>query len=269
MIDPIRLNQITLNLLSNAVKYTPAGGTVIFSADSRQRPDGKLDCTLTVRDTGIGMSQKFQQRMFEPFSQEYDNPGRPKAGSGTGLGLSIVHRVVELLGGTIEVHSELGRGTEIIARYAVPKAEASPQNSPVAASGAEKLRGTVLLAEDNPINTQIALRILTEMGLTVEMAENGKSAVDCFAASAEGYYRAVLMDLQMPVMNGYEAAQAIRALPRGDAESVPIIAMTADAFSAAMRRSREAGMSDYITKPLEPELLFKTLQNNLRSKADR
>jgi len=259
--DKIRLNQIALNLLSNAVKYTPSGGTVTYVSDSEDLPDGTIRHVMEIRDTGIGMSAAFQKQMFQPFSQEYDNPARPKAESGTGLGLSIVKRIADLMGSTLTVQSAPGKGTSIRCTTIFPCAEndprfcssARPQPEPEAPP--VPLRGKVLLAEDNPINTQIAVRLLTSFGLEVDCAADGRQAADCFASSAPGEYRAVLMDLQMPVLNGYEAAAAIRAMSRPDARTVPIYAMTADAFSEAIERCRKAGMDGHITKPLHPKLL--------------
>ncbi len=267
--DHIRLNQITLNLLSNAVKYTPEGGTVTFSAATKKQADGKLFCEIRVRDTGIGMSPAFQKQMFEPFSQEYDNPNRPKAGTGTGLGLSIVKRLVDLVGGTISVKSAPGEGTDIRVCFAAPEASAA-QSQAAESTGTYRektpLAGKILLAEDNEINTYIAVRLLTAFGLEVETAENGRRAVALFSASKPWEYNAVLMDIQMPLLNGYEATSQIRALPRADAAAVPIIAMTADAFSAAQEESRRVGMDDYITKPLAPEVLRNVLEKAIRTK---
>jgi len=267
--DKVRLNQITFNLLSNAVKYTPAGGSVTFRFSAARRPDGKLDCTLTVRDTGIGMSQAFQEHMFEPFTQESSNPARPKAETGTGLGLSIVQRLVQLMGGQTKVESALSKGTCITVCFVFP--EAAVPARPEQDGNARKpwqtapLRGRVLLAEDNAMNTEIAVRLLTAFGLQVDCAENGEAAVSRFRASAPGVYRMILMDIQMPVLDGCSAAAAIRAAGRPDSASIPIVAMTADAFTAARDRSRAAGMNDYLTKPLDPAALYELLKKHLQS----
>ena len=267
-VDKIRYNQIALNLLSNAVKYTPAGGTITYESRALKRPDGLIDCSFTVSDTGIGMSGQFQKTMFEPFTQEYDNPERMKLSSGTGLGLSIVKRLVDLMGGSIAVNSALGKGTQITVGFALPDAAAelpetdSPAADEPAGSGA--LSGTVLLAEDNAINAEIAVRILGGLGVQIDRAENGRQAAERFGASQPGQYFAVLMDIQMPVMNGCDATRAIRALPREDAKTVPIIAMTADAFEESVRMARDAGMDDYITKPIDPRKLRAVLERSLR-----
>ncbi len=268
LVDQTRLNQITLNLLSNAVKYTPPGGKVIFAARTQMQEDGRVACEIRVKDTGIGMSREFQQKMFEPFTQEYDNPGRDKMNTGTGLGLSIVKKLVDLMKGTVSVQSELGKGTEFILRFCAEAAgtgENTASGTGTAKPEAEKkLEGEVLLAEDNPINTEIARRILESIGVSVVHAENGKEALDIFEKTAPGTFMAVLMDIQMPVMNGYEATEAIRGLERKDASEIPIIAMTADAFSAALEHSREIGMNDYITKPIDPQQLRHTLEKNVK-----
>jgi CheY-like chemotaxis protein len=268
LVDRTRLNQITLNLMSNAVKYTPPGGAVSFSAESRKRPDGRLDCEIHVADTGIGMSQEFQRTMFEPFTQEYENPGREKTGTGTGLGLAIVKKIVDLMGGAISVESELGRGTDfcisLICDAADLSSAAGADAEPMPHPEGRRLSGTVLLAEDNPINAEIARRILRSMGLETVHAENGREAVDAFAAAPPGTFAAVLMDIQMPIMDGYEATLGIRALLRPDAGEIPIIAMTADAFSAALEHSRAVGMTGYTTKPIDPDELRAELEKVIK-----
>ena len=265
--DSTRLNQITLNLLSNAVKYTPTGGTVTYISDSENLPDAKIRFGFEIRDTGIGMSKAFQEKMFEPFAQEYDNPLRPKGTTGTGLGLAIVKKMVDLMGGTLKVESELGKGTVVRCEIVFPDAlrdehwNARLKQQPAVSVSADALHGRVLLAEDNEINREIALRIVGGFGPEVDCAENGRRAVELFAASAPGTYRAVLMDIQMPLMNGYDATCAIRALPRPDAQTVPVIAMTADAFADAMQRGFEAGMTEYLLKPLDPQKLYAVLKS--------
>ena len=264
--DRIRINQITLNLISNAVKYTPPGGTVTYISDSEDLPDARIRFGFELRDTGIGMSREFQEKMFEPFTQEYDNPARPKGLTGTGLGLSIVKKMVDLMGGAISVESAPGQGTTVRCSIVFPDAQRDPryrgwQDAGGAAEApAAPLRGKVLLAEDNPVNTEIAVRILESFGLRVDCAENGAKALERFSASAPGEYGAILMDIQMPLMNGYEAARAIRALSRPDAAAVPILAMTADAFAESVERSARAGMNEHLTKPLEPARIRTALE---------
>ncbi|MCI2062399.1 MAG: ATP-binding protein [Eubacteriaceae bacterium] len=265
VVDKVRLNQITMNLLSNAVKYTPAGGTVTYISESRRLDGGMVRCKFIVKDTGIGMSEEFQKTMFDPFAQE-NNPDSPTVtGSGTGLGLSIVKRIIDLMGGTIEVNSRQGEGTAVTVTLDLPQAEpaGSAGGGQKAGGGAAEITLTraakFMLVDDNIINREIAVRILGNMGATVDQAENGAVAAEMFAQSGIGEYDAVLMDIQMPVMNGYESAEAIRVMEREDAKTVPIIAMTADAFAEAVQRSREAGMNDYITKPIDRNILVEKL----------
>ena len=262
--DRIRLNQIALNLLSNAVKYTPAGGTVTCVTSGRRLPDGRIDCRIGVRDTGIGMSEEFQEKMFEPFTQEYDAAPVGRSESGTGLGLSIVKRIVDLMGGTIDVKSAPGAGTDITVAFVFPaaaetEAAADGQAAPDTAKDSAPLRGRVLLAEDHPINAEIAQRLLENFGLEVEWVKDGREALERFAEAAPGTFDIVLMDIQMPNMNGCEASEAIRALDRSDAAVIPICAMTSNAYVEDVERCLRAGMNGHIAKPLDPKLLRQTL----------
>ena len=264
--DRIRLNQIALNLLSNAVKYTPPGGTVICRTAGARLPDGRIDCRIEVSDTGIGMSEEFQKMMFEPFTQEAGSSRCAGQAGGTGLGLSIVKRIVDLMDGTIAVRSETGRGTDITVRFAFPEAEEAPAADcalPARDAADGPLHGSVLLAEDHPINAEIAQRLLEGFGLEVVWAHDGEMAVSLFSGEPAGTFAAVLMDIQMPRMNGYDAARAIRALPRRDAQTVPIIAMTADAYAEDVERCLRAGMNAHVAKPLDPKLLRRTLASLL------
>jgi signal transduction histidine kinase/ActR/RegA family two-component response regulator len=269
--DKIRLNQITLNLLSNAVKYTPPGGSIICTSTTEKIPPDKIKYGFEVSDTGIGMSKEFQKKMFEPFEQEHDNPLRPGNMSGTGLGLSIVKKLVDLMGGTISVDSERGKGTTIRVSIVFPNAlcdaryECLLHKDKKKQSSIQKdLQGTILVAEDHPINAEIAKRILHSFGLNTIHAKNGKEAVELFNSAAPNTYIAILMDIQMPIMNGYEATKHIRALNRPDAKSIPIIAMTADAFANAMDKGLSSGMNEYLVKPLNPQKLYAVLKEKLK-----
>ena len=262
-IDQVRFNQLAMNLVSNAIKYTPEGGSVTVSAHGTKRPDGLCDCVFRVADTGIGMSEAFQKTMFEPFTQETDNPMRDRTMQGSGLGLALVKKIADLMGGTLSVKSRLGKGTEISLSFTAEEANSASSPGTDADDGlpseSRTLSGKVLLAEDNEINMEIAKRILESFGLEIIYASNGQSAVEQFSTSAPAECRAILMDIQMPIMNGYDATSAIRALNRPDAKSVPIIAMTADAFTAAVEHSKSVGMSDYVTKPLDIRQLYRAL----------
>lgn len=267
LVDLPRINQIALNLLSNAVKFTPPGGTVTCIAEGKRCGDKMVDCSFEVRDTGVGMSESFQKVMYVPFTQEQTTTGRLLNENGTGLGLSIVERLVQLMGGTIEVNSEPGKGTSVKTSFRFPEAEREKQ-TPDAAEGrqsaAKPLRGRVLVAEDHPINTEIASRLLENFGLEVTAAENGARAVELFENARPGEYCAILMDVQMPVMDGYAATKTIRAMDRPDSGTIPIIAMTGDAYAEDVQRALESGMNAHVSKPLDPKLLRATLAGLLK-----
>ena len=264
--DSVRWRQIALNLVMNAIKYTPAGGTVTVSSGAVLQENGIALCHLAVEDTGIGMTEAFLEHAFEPFSQDNQNSARRKLSGGTGLGLYIVKRLVEILGGTIRLESVCGKGT--LADCSIPAQAVAPETDLPDENGADDeavpLHGHVLLAEDNEINAEIASRILEEIGVTADRAEDGLSAVDRFSASSPGTYDMILMDIQMPLMDGYEATAAIRALPHADAKTVPIITMTADAFDSAKNRAIEAGVNDFLTKPLDRNRVKETIRAYLK-----
>lgn len=256
-VDRLRFSQIFFNLLSNAAKFTPTGGTVEFTGRKVAQEGEKVKMEFRVKDNGIGMSEEFLTHLYDPFSQE-----RSKLGDtvkGTGLGLPIVKSLVDIMGGTISVQSQLGKGTEFIVELTVPLAEreALEQQNEVST---ESLKGArILLVEDNEINIYVAQLILEKAGCLVEVARDGKQAVEQFKASAEGYYRAILMDVRMPVMNGIDATKEIRALSRNDAKTVPVIAMTADAFDEERKQTLDAGMNYHLSKPINPQLLYSVL----------
>ena len=204
------------------------------------------------------MSEEFMKHMYEPFSQEKRSESVQTPG--TGLGLSIVKKYVDLLDGTIRVESRLHAGTRWEITIPVTKLQNGLEEKPKAES-LESLKGRrILLCEDNQMNTEIAAMLLKNKGMLVEAAENGIIGLEKFAASPEGYYDLVLMDIRMPEMDGYEATRNIRTLKRQDALKVPIIAMTADAFEESVHAAKEAGMNAYITKPVEPRKMYETLQ---------
>ena len=261
--DILRVNQIYFNLLSNAVKYSPEGTVIHASVEETRTADQKVRIAASIRDEGIGMSEAFQKVLFDPFTQENRNDNSEMRG--TGLGLAIVKKILDAMGGTITVQSKPGAGTEFdfsfTCDYEEEKDGAEERTSAPAPEVQQSLKGLhVLLCEDHPLNQEIAKALLRDRGILFDLAENGESAVKLFTASTIHYYDAVLMDLRMPVMDGYEAARAIRASGRRDAESVPIIAMTADAFTESMQKAKEAGMNAYVTKPIEPEKLYRALQ---------
>jgi signal transduction histidine kinase/ActR/RegA family two-component response regulator len=260
VLDKLRFNQMCFNLLSNAVKYTPEGGTVTLLIHDKMVTETRFAMDLEISDTGIGMSEEFQKTMFEPFTQE--NRNDVSQTRGTGLGLAIVKKIVDVMQGTITVRSKPGEGSTFQINLevdSVPRETVAKVAAP-AADYADLAGKHVLLCEDHPLNQEIAKALLQKKGLVVETAENGQVGREKFSASAPGYYDAILMDIRMPVLDGYEAAREIRALERPDAKSVPIIAMTAEAFADSIEKAKQAGMNDYITKPVEPEKLFRVLQ---------
>jgi len=261
MLDKIRMNQITLNILSNAVKYTPRGGEVIFRTQFEAMQDDKMSFLISVEDNGIGMSREFLEVIYDEFAQETSNPLRNTAdvSSGTGLGIPIVKKLLDLMSGEINIQSELGKGTTVNIRLLLEGAEDPSKGEGQQGDAEETVEGKILFAEDNEINAAIAERIFEEIGVVPDHAENGREAVEKFSTSAPGTYKAIFMDIQMPLMNGYEATEAIRALDREDAKTIPVIAMTADAFADAMDKAKAAGMTEFTTKPLNPEELRRLL----------
>ena len=221
-----------------------------------------------VSDDGIGMSEKFQRVLFEPFTQESRDDVSERRGSG--LGLAIVKRMVDLMGGEISVKSRMGLGTAFTIRAefdCVPAEQAKKSRAESGENDYSRLSGChVLLCEDHPLNQEIVKSLLNEKGMIVETAENCREGVAQFSNSPQYYYSVVLMDIRMPVMGGYEATREIRALPRVDAATVPIIAMTADAFEDDVKRCFAAGMDGHIAKPFEPEKLYAMLLKSLRER---
>jgi len=264
-VDKLKVNKIALNLISNAIKFTSSGGTVTVTPYCSPACSGPLCCGFIVEDTGMGMSKEFMKHMYEPFSQEKRSESVQTPG--TGLGLSIVKRYVDLLGGTISVESRLHEGTRWEVTLPVTQLQNGLQEKP-AVESLEALKGQrILLCEDNQMSTEIASMLLKDKGMLVDTAENGLIGLKKFADSPEDYYDMVLMDIRMPEMDGLEAARQIRALKRPDAGTIPIIAMTADAFEESIREAKDVGMNAYITKPVEPGKMFETLRHWTKSDA--
>lgn len=268
--DSVRLQQIFMNMMSNAVKYTPPGGHIRFALSeqpSEKENVGRYE--FIFEDNGRGMSPAFQAKLFEPFEREEDV--RVNKEQGTGLGMSITLNIVKLMDGDIQVESEPGKGTKFTVTVFLPIvcAQEAEEAGEQGISAEEAMRGErfaghrILVAEDNELNREIAAEIFAMAGLSVEMAENGREAVEKFKASAPGEFEMIFMDIQMPELNGYEAAGEIRALPREDAESIPIVAMTANAFAEDIQNARAAGMNDHVAKPLELDKLFGTMARYL------
>lgn len=262
--DQKRLDQILFNLLSNAVKYTQNSGKVWFSMHAQEQREDRLHLVICVKDNGIGMTREFQNKMFQPFAQEE----RKIAGmNGTGLGLAIVRNLVDLMGGNIRVESRVGAGTSFWVEMDVSPAEQQAEEEELreCSAGSSRLRNAhILLCEDNVMNQEIMVSILETMEILTDVAADGKQGVDLYLEHESGYYQAVLMDCRMPVMDGYEATRIIRGAGRRDSRKIPIIALTADAFEEDRRRCMDAGMSDFLTKPVDIQKLEKVLNQSIQ-----
>jgi len=263
LLDKLRINQIFFNLLSNAVKYTPEGGTVEYHLEETVS-GGKMRLTAFVRDNGIGIGDEFRKRLYEPFSQEGRSADPDAVGNSTGLGLAIVKHLVDMMHGTVTAESAVGRGSTFTVSAeadCIPVGDYHAIYGAKASAGAKKrLSGKrVLLCEDNSLNQEIAVSILAEAGMTAETAENGLVGTEMFQKAPAGYYDFILMDIRMPFLDGYEATKAIRASGKADAASVPIVAMTADAYDSDVGKCIAIGMNAHISKPISPEAVYATL----------
>lgn len=261
--DKTRIEQILVNLLNNAVKFTPERGRVLLAFKTAEGNGGRVWLTAKVKDDGIGITPEFQKKMFEPFSLDVERQGG--ATGGTGLGLSIVKRLVELMGGTLDCESAVGKGTEFTVKIPLAATgerrlshERTPQKEQADDADLSGIR--VLLADDHKLNILVAKKLLERKNIIIDIAENGREALDKFRAAAPGFYDAILMDIRMPVMDGLEATRLIRAEERGDAKKIPIIAMSANAFDEDVRLSLEVGMDAHLSKPVEPQVLYETLE---------
>ena len=263
--DIPHLTEICTNLVSNAVKYTGAGGTIRCGVTQKPgEKEGWCDTVVTVADNGIGMSQEFQQRIFEPFERERTSTVSKVEGSGIGMG--IVKKLVGLMGGTVEVESKIGVGSTFTVTIPCRIASEEEVQAKRAADPAdrESLRGTrILLTEDNDLNAEIATELLQEEGCTVDRAKDGVECVDMLEKAANGTYQLILMDVQMPVMNGYDATKKIRRMDDPQKANIPIVAMTANAFSEDKQVALDAGMNDHIAKPINMSVLVPTLRKYL------
>ncbi|MBQ2705592.1 MAG: response regulator [Agathobacter sp.] len=275
--DKLRLNQVLINLLGNAVKFTPKQGTITLDIHQEMiAPKGYGVYIFRVKDTGVGIGEEFLDKVFQAFERDKANTSGIQ---GTGLGLSITKSIVEMMGGKISVESELGKGTEFIVKVVFMLQDVDEQNFTPEKLKAQKdvqqesqreeqkelFNGKkVLLAEDNDLNRQIARMILKEAQFVVEEAVNGQEAYEKIKAAEEGEYAVVLMDIQMPIMDGYEATKLIRNLSNRALANVPIIAMTANAFAEERKKALACGMNGHVAKPIDINILFKTIANILK-----
>ena len=257
--SPAHVKRILMNILSNAVKYNRENGSIYISCReliSEQQDMATIE--FVCRDTGIGMTDEFQKHIFEPFAQEHT--GSRTKFAGTGLGMPITKKLVEKMGGTIAFESEKGVGTKFVIRIPFKidmEADKCEEQEDVSEKSIKVLH--ILLAEDNELNMEIAECMLQKEGADVTKAWNGLEAVEIFRKSIAGEFDVILMDIMMPVMNGYEATKLIRSLDREDARKIPIVAMTANAFTEDRMRAKEAGMDEHISKPFDVKLLLKVI----------
>lgn len=259
--DKTRLNQIFFNIISNAIKFTPEGGTVSYRIENLKIHDNIISGDYIVADTGIGISKEFQKRMFTEFARDEKSVSHVQ---GTGLGLPIARSLVELMGGSISVDSELGKGTVITVHliFEIAHGQGNYMSTRVVSDDTDYeilKKKRVLLVEDHPLNTEIAKKLLEKKDMIVYCAENGQDAINKFLVSNEGFFDVILMDIRMPVMDGLTAARNIRKMDRRDADSIPIIAMTANAYDADRQESKKAGMNAHLAKPVNAKEMYQTI----------
>ena len=258
--SPLHVQRVVANISSNAVKYNRVGGTIDYTLDEIPRDAHHAVYRFTVRDTGIGMSEEFQKHIYEPFARETD--AVRSEFKGTGLGMSIAKELVDRMGGTITLHSKLGEGTTFVVELPM-ELDLTAHEEPEVRGPLPSLHGMrLLLAEDNELNAEVARYVLEKAGAVVTTAADGKQALTAFEASGQGdapRFDAILMDVVMPNMDGLAAARAIRASAHPQAKTIPIIAQTANAFAEDAKRTREAGMNDHVSKPLDEAQLIRVL----------
>ena len=261
--DPLRLEQILINVLANAVKFTPDGGQIsLWIVQKDTAPAGYADFEFHIKDNGIGMSEEFQKHIFEQFARE--RTSTVSKIQGTGLGMAITKSLVDMMGGRITVKSGQGKGSEFTISLRFPIGEAKTGQTPPAAKASAFTGKKLLVVEDNELNLEIASTLLKEAGFEVDTAENGKIAVEKVEAASADRYDLILMDIQMPEMDGYEATRRIRALPDAKKAALPIVAMTANAFEDDRKNALHAGMNGHIAKPLDIPKLFQVLSELLK-----
>lgn len=272
--DELRLNQVLINIIGNALKFTPEYGTITVSVEQILQEDEMAGMRFSVNDTGIGIKKENLLRIFHSFEQEEESTA--KKYGGTGLGLAISNSLVKLMGGKLEVRSEVGVGSEFYFTLMFPrdKEDSKVQKFHSILADTQKQKydfsgKRILLVEDNELNAEIAKTILEMAGIIIEVAENGKEAVEVFEKMPAEYYNAILMDIRMPVMDGLEATKRIRTLGKEDSRTVPIIAMTANAFDEDSKKSIDSGMNGHLSKPIEIEHLYQVLEGIMEEKSQK
>ena len=266
--DATKVEQILVNILNNAVKFTPDGGKIKLEYEETPVNEECSEYRISVQDTGIGMDEEFQKHAFEAFERE--RTSTESKTEGTGLGLAIVKKLVELMGGQVSIQSKVGKGTKITVclRLKIAGQEdidiVEKQKEPAIATNT-KLEGVrILLTEDNELNAEIAKEILNSAGIQVDWVEDGSACLAKLEHAEASYYQLILMDIQMPKMNGYETAKRIRQMTDTQKAQIPIIAMTANAFSDDQKRALDVGMNGFITKPIDVDRMLKTIQQTLQ-----
>ena len=265
--DELRIEQILINIISNAIKYTPDGNEVDLIAEELSEDADKNRYRFVIRDTGVGISEDYLPHIFDSFTREQSTTINRV--QGTGLGLAITAKVVEMMGGTISVDSRLGEGSVFTVVLDLESREENATAEKTAPEDSETFDLSdcrVLLVEDNAVNAEIATMVLEHAGIQVEQAENGKVGLELVREREPGYYHAVLMDIQMPVMNGYEATEAIRALDGVYFQNIPIIAMSANAYDEDVQACLDAGMNAHVAKPFDPAKLLELLNEEIRNR---
>ncbi len=263
--DALKLKQVLVNILSNAVKFTPRDGSVELVVELMRMDGDWATMRFTIKDTGIGIDKKFLPYLFNAFEQE--SAGNTTRYGGTGLGLAISKNIIDLMGGSIRVESEKGVGSTFFVTVAFPVTAVATDSAAGDGEAADFTGMRALLAEDNEINREIAMAILEDKGFKVDPVTDGDEALQAFSGHPVGTYDVILMDIRMPFMDGFEATESIRAMKeRPDAKNVPIVAMSANAFEEDIQHARAVGMDDYLTKPVEPETVYKVLWKILRKK---
>ena len=260
--NPLHVKQILMSVIDNALKYNRPNGSVFVRAEETAFQEGTARCRFVVEDTGIGIGEEFKEHIFEPFTQEHQDARTDY--NGVGLGMSIVKKLVDQLRGTVTVDSRLGRGSVVEIVLPIRVDESWREHPPAEPEEPRDVQGSVagmrvLLVEDNQINCEIVEYILQDAGAEVVTAHDGRAAVDAFGASAPGSFDCILMDLMMPVMSGYEAARVIRGLERADAGTVPIIALSANAFEEDVALAKDAGMNEHLSKPVDIWKMFQAM----------
>ena len=261
MVDPIRFGQLFFNLLTNAVKFTPEGGEITFCICNYATHNNRFSADYVVSDNGIGMSQEFQKILFEPFTQEISAFAEKR--NGAGLGLAITRNIVDLMGGTIDVKSELGIGTQIKVHLDIEIASMQPEkeNEQMTMTQIRQIlcEKRILVAEDHPLDIEITKRILENVGAMIVRVDDGKSALELFMEKEPYYFDAVLLDIRMSETDGLESIRGMRKVPHSDAQVIPVIAMSADDTIEDIYRCKEAGINALVAKPVEPQRLYQLL----------